>query len=89
MAVLLARGKKTRLGAMALGCLDICVKNIVRLAGRYNAVSYAYPNFLQPFQWGRFKALSPMPKEYKLVQSQIIDEVEKVKMSLPKCVKMV
>lgn len=84
IAVLLTQGKRLALCALYVR-LNECSKNVIRSVRRYDAVSYADANFLQLFLRERFRVLFPMPKELKLIQSQTVDEAEKVKTSLLKC----
>lgn len=57
----------------------------IRWVDRYEVVIYVDVNFLQLFLWERFRALSPIPKEFKPVKHQVVDGIEKVKTSLLKC----
>lgn len=86
MAVLLVEGKKLALAPWSLGAfyarLNKYSKNITRSVGRYDVVSYVDDNFLQLFLWERFLAISPMNRGFKIVTLQLVDGMERIKMSL-------
>lgn len=87
-AVALTQGNKVSLSTWYLGAfyarLDKCLKNITRSVGRSNIVSYVNTNFLQLFLWEKFRAISPLPLEFKTIQLKKIDVVDKVKKSQQK-----
>lgn len=85
IAVLLAQGKRLALTPWYLGALyarfDECSKNVTRLVDQYNALCYVNANFFQLFLWERFRAISPMPHEFKAVQPQVVEGVMRIKTS--------
>lgn len=65
------------LGSLYVG-LDECSRWVIKSVNRYDVVSYVNASFLQMFLLERFRALSPVPFEFKLVKPQnvVIDGVK-------------
>lgn len=86
MAVLLAQGKWwLALQLLFLGAiyasLEECSNNVVHSVGWDDVVTYGYPNFSQLFLKERFRVISPVLVEFKAIKLQVVDGVEKNKMS--------
>lgn len=78
-------GEKVSADAMVFG-LSLCtskrmLKEHHAIARQYDALSYAVANFLQLFLWRGFLVVPTMPCEFKVVKTQLVDAIERVKTS--------